>query len=110
MKGINIGLLAAIIIAMASAYFLEANMRARIAHMHMLKEAIAYEQETIQFLKVEWSFLNTPQRLENIAEEYLHLKPTNKNNIIHEKDIINKFPLRDPFRPIYGKTDTNSYR
>jgi hypothetical protein len=40
-----------------------------------LERQIASEQEGIQVLKAEWSFLNDPVRLEQLASSYLTLKP-----------------------------------
>ena len=37
--------------------------------------AIAAERETIQVLKAEWSYLNRPQRLDDLAERHLNLVP-----------------------------------
>lgn len=56
-----------------------------------LNRKIMGEQETIQVLKAEWSYLNDPSRLENLAETYLKLRPTDGRQFV-SLDAI-------PFRP-----------
>ncbi|MBP2299483.1 cell division protein FtsL [Azospirillum picis] len=41
-----------------------------------LNRKIIQEQETIQILKAEWSYLNDPSKLEQMAHAYLDLQPT----------------------------------
>ncbi|PWC86650.1 hypothetical protein TSH100_12895 [Azospirillum sp. TSH100] len=41
-----------------------------------LNRKIVQEQESIQVLKAEWSYLNDPTKLEQMAQAYLTLKPT----------------------------------
>ncbi len=40
-----------------------------------LKKQIAHEQETIRVLRAEWSYLNQPDRLQELSEKYLDLQP-----------------------------------
>ena len=46
-----------------------------------LERQIAAEQDGIQVLKAEWSFLNDPARLEQLAAAYLSLKPITATQI-----------------------------
>ncbi|CAO3407277.1 cell division protein FtsL [Azospirillum largimobile] len=41
-----------------------------------LNRKIIHEQESIQVLKAEWSYLNDPTKLEQMAQAYLALQPT----------------------------------
>lgn len=41
-----------------------------------LNRKIIHEQESIQVLKAEWSYLNDPTKLEQMAQSYLALQPT----------------------------------
>jgi cell division protein FtsL len=43
---------------------------------------IVQEQEAIQILKAEWSFLNDPARLESLARAHLALKPTEARQFV----------------------------
>ena len=46
-----------------------------------LERQIVAEQDGIQVLKAEWSFLNDPSRLEQLASTYLSLKPITATQI-----------------------------
>lgn len=46
-----------------------------------LERQIVAEQDGIQVLKAEWSFLNDPARLEQLAATYLSLKPITATQI-----------------------------
>lgn len=51
---------------------------------------IMAEQEAIQILKAEWSYLNDPTRLENLSRQHLALQPTDARQFV-ALDIV---PLR----------------
>ncbi|MBB3263449.1 hypothetical protein FHW79_001045 [Azospirillum sp. OGB3] len=47
-----------------------------------LNRKIMVEQEAIQVLKAEWSFLNDPTRLETLSREHLALQPTEARQFV----------------------------
>ncbi|MBY6260823.1 hypothetical protein EI613_02650 [Azospirillum sp. 412522] len=47
-----------------------------------LNRKIIQEQESIQVLKAEWSYLNDPTKLEQMAQSYLALQPTEPRQYI----------------------------
>lgn len=51
---------------------------------------ITAEQEAIQILKAEWSFLNDPTRLENLSRTHLALQPTEARQFV----AVDVVPLR----------------
>ncbi|MDQ2101537.1 cell division protein FtsL [Azospirillum isscasi] len=55
-----------------------------------LNRKIMVEQEAIQILKAEWSFLNDPTRLENLSREHLTLQPTEARQFV----AMNVVPMR----------------
>lgn len=56
-----------------------------------LQQNIDEEQESIQLLKAEWSYLNRPDRLEHLALQYLSLQPISPVHMVNWDDV----PLKD---------------
>lgn len=56
-----------------------------------LNRQIVHEQEAIQVLRAEWSFLNDPTRLENLARAHTDLRPAEARQFL-ALDVV-------PFRP-----------
>lgn len=56
-----------------------------------LNRKIVAEQEAIQILKAEWSYLNDPSRLETLARTHLALRPTDARQFVASAAVI---PLR----------------
>ena len=52
---------------------------------------IVAEQEAIQVLKAEWSYLNDPTRLETLARTHLALRPTDARQFVASIDVV---PMR----------------
>ena len=52
---------------------------------------IIAEQEAIQVLKAEWSYLNDPTRLETLARTHLALRPTDARQFVASIDVV---PMR----------------
>ncbi|HYG88866.1 MAG TPA: hypothetical protein VD978_21685 [Azospirillum sp.] len=73
-----------------------------------LNRKIVAEQEAIQVLKAEWSYLNNPSRLETQAAAHLSLRPTDARQFVASAEVI---PLRPapapeaaPLPPMAGLT------
>lgn len=47
------------------------------------KEKYNKSIESINLLRIEWEYLNNPQRLQILSERYLNLKPVEKKQIIN---------------------------
>lgn len=58
-----------------------------------LNREIIREQEAIQVLKAEWSFLNDPIRIERLARDYTPLGPSGPAQIIAS---VEQIPFRAP--------------
>jgi len=63
-----------------------------------LNRQIMDEQEAIQILKAEWSYLNDPTRLETLASQHLQLQPTEARQFV-ALDVV---PMRPAGAPAEG--------
>jgi len=65
-----------------------------------LNKEILQEQETIHILKAEWSYLNDPARLEDLARRHLGLEEMQGNQLINldmfDKQLIPTNPKAQP--------------
>lgn len=62
-----------------------------------LNRKIVAEQEAIQILKAEWSYLNDLSRLETMARTHLSLRPTDARQFLASADVI---PMRPAPAPV----------
>lgn len=56
-----------------------------LAHV---KREINQEQETLRVLRAEWSYLNNPDYLEDLAHDYLDLVPLDSVHLSDNPDIV----------------------
>ncbi len=70
--------------------------------LQSLNQEILQEQETIHILKAEWSYLNDPTRLEDLAKRYLNLEEMQGGQVINmdmfDKKILSQTPNVHPTR------------
>jgi cell division protein FtsL len=64
------------------------NAEDRIAR---LKSEVAQERQAIRVLETEWVYLNRPARLEELAREYLQLKPPESASVSVDTDILPEY-------------------
>ncbi|PWC54290.1 hypothetical protein [Azospirillum sp. TSO22-1] len=65
-----------------------------------LNRKIIAEQEAIQILKAEWSYMNDPSRLETLARTHLSLRPTDARQFVASAEIIPMRPAPAPLPEI----------
>lgn len=56
--------------------------------LRALNRAVQAEQETIDYLKAEWAYLNTPSRLEYLAQEFTGLVPPGEGKTQVRSDVF----------------------
>lgn len=78
----------------------EAGEQAR--ELARLNAEIAQEKDAMAVLKAEWSHLNRPARLQELADKYLELAPTGVQHIVTMQDLPDRPAEPDP----YGTTAT----
>lgn len=52
-----------------------------------LERANAHERQTIQVLDAEWTYLNQPQRIQELSDRFLQLKPVESTQFARVSDI-----------------------
>ena len=67
-----------------------------------IQRAILSEQEAIRVLKAEWSFLNNPKRLAELAQRYLELGPLGAGRVVR----LEQIPI-DPARASDARDERN---
>ena len=70
-KLLNAALTIAVLVVALQVYGLEHKSRDAGKRLSALRQDIAEERETIRRLRAEWSYLNTPARLEKLASRHL---------------------------------------
>jgi cell division protein FtsL len=73
-------------------YSLEHATRRTEREIKKIQSGMASERENIKLLTAEWSNLTRPERLQQLAEEYLDLKKVTADQFIAERDIAARVP------------------
>lgn len=65
-------------------------VKVQVQQLASLKAEIAREAEAIRVLKAEWSSLNQPERLQDLARRHLALSPTGAAQIV----VLTSLPVK----------------
>ncbi|MBH63799.1 MAG: hypothetical protein CL569_15390 [Alphaproteobacteria bacterium] len=63
-----------------------------------LQTELGSEREAVQVLRAEWSYLNSPERLQKLAARHLELTPVS----LHRLAALDRLPLKE-ILPDFGK-------
>ena len=89
---VNIVALAITVMFAFGLYNLKDRTSAASARLNQITSEIEGEQEALKVLRAEWSHLNRPERIEQLANRYLSVRPVDKSQIRRIEDV--------PFRPL----------
>lgn len=93
MRLLNILVIAALVAAAAYVYKIKFESTRQIEHVAKLRMEIRREQDAIAALRAEWSKLDTPARIQELAKRHLtHLKPIHPRQF----DTLRNLPERPP--------------
>ena len=84
---INLLLVAAVIGLSVGLYDIKYRAEGADRQASRLAAQIAVEQEAIRVLRAEWSYLNQPERLQELAARYTALKPLTARQIGEFEDV-----------------------
>lgn len=84
---INLLLVMAVIGLSVGLYDIKYRAESADRHARQLEQRIAKEQEAIRVLRAEWSYLNQPERLQELASRYTELKPLTAAQIGSFEDV-----------------------
>jgi cell division protein FtsL len=80
-RALNIVLVLAVIGLSIGLYHIKYRAEAAETRAHKIEREIAQEQESIRVLRAEWSYLNQPERLQELARRYTKLEPLQASQI-----------------------------
>ncbi|MGQ3356641.1 MAG: cell division protein FtsL [Phreatobacter sp.] len=95
MRLLNIVVVAALIVAAAYVYRIKYEATRHAEQVARLQLEIKRERETIAALKAQWAQLNSPDRLQALAEKHLRLRPLAINQL-HDLAGLPDKPFVDP--------------
>lgn len=99
MRFINTALVIAVLVAASFVYGLERESRLADGRLAKIRGEIAEEREQIRRLRAEWSYLNTPSRLEQLAVKHLEHEPSAVSQIIKLGEVATRVPGLTPDAP-----------
>jgi len=92
MRIFNICVIAALLLAAADVYKIKFESTRQVERVAKLRNEIRREQDAIAALRAEWSRLDSPARIEQLAHKHLGLKPIDA----HQYDRLDGLPARRP--------------
>ena len=97
MRIIHLFVIAALVFAAAYVYRIKMESTARTERVLRLHAEIREQREAIASLRAEWAKLDAPQRLQDLADRHLPLKPL----VAIQYDSMKNLPERPPrfFKP-----------
>ena len=98
-RALNIVLILAVIGASIGLYDIKYRAELAEKRVQTIEHKIASEQESIRVLRAEWSYLNQPERLQELARRYTKLEPLQASQIGTFADIPMPHKADDFYAP-----------
>jgi cell division protein FtsL len=92
MRVLNILVIGALVTAAAYVYQIKFESTRQAERLAKLRTEIRQEQDAIAVLRAEWSKLDTPARIQQLAKRHLSLAPVNPRQF----DTLRNLPERPP--------------
>lgn len=98
---LNICVIAALVFAAAYVYKIKFDSILQAERVAKLRTEIRHERDAIAAQRAEWSRLDSPARIEGLAQRHLQLRPIDARQL----DSLNQLPERPPELPSAIPTD-----
>jgi cell division protein FtsL len=92
MRLLNIGVIAALVLAAAYVYDIKYQSTLRAERVAKMRHDIQRERDAVASLRAEWARLGNPRRIQTLAQRYLELKPFQTSQV----DNFSSLPMRPP--------------
>ncbi len=79
--------LIAIVVGALGLFHVKYQVQRLEAQLDLAQRSILHRQEAIHILKAEWSYLNQPGRLSDLAERHLGLVPLDSSRLVRLDDL-----------------------
>jgi hypothetical protein len=89
---LNFAVIGALVLAAAYVYRIKFDSTVQAERLAKLRGEVLHERDDIAALRAEWGQLDNPQRIEVLANRYLHLKPIAPTQF----DTLERLPDRPP--------------
>ncbi len=100
LKLLNISLVAASMAGAVVLFNVKYEVADYIAKVKSLENQLVAEREAINDLNAEWSYLNRPERLKELAARYLDLEPLHVQQIVSMNDLPGRTRNFSPDLPL----------
>lgn len=94
---VNLVAVMAVILSSFGLYRVKQEARVEAYKVAEVRRDIVREEEAINILKAEWSHLNQPSRVQDLASRYLELKPINVHQIVTFQDLPQRPREENPY-------------
>ena len=81
-KWVNISFGVALVFTIAALYHIRYSAESEARVLRKIERAIAHEEDVQRTLRAEWSSLNDPRRLQDLARHYLELEDLRPSQIL----------------------------
>ena len=92
MRLINILVICALVLAAASVYKIKFDSTLQAARVAKLHNELRHERDAIAVLRAQWAKLDTPARIQELADRFLKLQPVKPTQF----DSFDNLPARPP--------------
>jgi len=100
MRLINILVICALVLAAASVYKIKFDSTLQAARVAKMRNELRHERDAIAVLRAQWAKLDTPARIQELADRFLKLQPVKSTQF----DTFDHLPPR-PLTPPPGSKD-----